>query len=67
MAIPGAIGQIILATLLGIGLCMLWGWNLGAGLVFGLSISVASTVVLLKALEERTWSIRRMAGWQSAG
>jgi predicted Kef-type K+ transport protein len=38
---------------LGIGLCTLWGWNLGAGLVFGLSISVASTVVLLKALEER--------------
>ena len=53
VAIPGAIGQIIVATLLGIGLCTLWGWNLGAGLVFGLSISVASTVVLLKALEER--------------
>lgn len=53
VAIPGAIGQIILATLLGIGLCTLWGWDLGAGLVFGLSISVASTVVLLKALEER--------------
>jgi len=53
VAIPGAIGQIILATLLGIGLCSLWGWSLGAGLVFGLSVSVASTVVLLKALEER--------------
>jgi len=53
IAIPGAIGQIILATLLGIGLCTLWGWSLGAGLVFGLSVSVASTVVLLKALEER--------------
>ncbi|CAN7442578.1 cation:proton antiporter [Rhizobium sp. LjRoot98] len=53
VAIPGAIGQIALATLLGIGLSTLWGWNLGAGLVFGLSISVASTVVLLKALEER--------------
>ena len=53
VAIPGAIGQIILATLLGIGLCTLWGWDLGAGLVFGLSVSVASTVVLLKALEER--------------
>ena len=50
IAIPGAIGQIILATLLGIGLCTLWGWSLGAGLVFGLSVSVASTVVLLKAL-----------------
>jgi CPA2 family monovalent cation:H+ antiporter-2 len=53
VAIPGAIGQIILATLLGMGLCTLWGWSLGAGLVFGLCVSVASTVVLLKALEER--------------
>ncbi|KQS83774.1 MULTISPECIES: cation:proton antiporter [unclassified Rhizobium] len=53
VAIPGAIGQIVLATLLGMGLTTLWGWSLGAGLVFGLSISVASTVVLLKALEER--------------
>ncbi|WP_026203776.1 cation:proton antiporter [Rhizobium giardinii] len=53
IAIPGAIGQIILATLLGMGLCTLWGWSLGAGLVFGLCVSVASTVVLLKALEER--------------
>ncbi|MCV9965963.1 cation:proton antiporter [Pararhizobium sp. BT-229] len=53
VAIPGAIGEIIVATLLGIGLCSLWGWNLGAGLVFGLCVSVASTVVLLKALEER--------------
>ncbi len=53
VAIPGAVGEIIVATLLGIGLCSLWGWNLGAGLVFGLCVSVASTVVLLKALEER--------------
>ncbi len=53
VAVPGAIGQIILATLLGIGLCSLWGWGIGAGVVFGLSLSVASTVVLLKALEER--------------
>ena len=53
VAIPGAIGQIAIATLLGIGLASLWGWGIGAGLVFGLSLSVASTVVLLKALEER--------------
>ncbi|NYZ15412.1 cyclic nucleotide-binding domain-containing protein [Azospirillum sp. RWY-5-1] len=53
VAIPGAVGQIVLATLLGVGLASLWGWGLGAGLVFGLSLSVASTVVLLKALEER--------------
>lgn len=53
IAIPGAIGQIVLATLLGMGMCWLWGWSLGTGLVIGLSLSVASTVVLLKALEER--------------
>jgi len=53
VAIPGAIGQILIATLLGIGLTSLWGWSIGAGVVFGLSLAVASTVVLLKALEER--------------
>jgi CPA2 family monovalent cation:H+ antiporter-2 len=53
VAIPGAILQIAVATLLGIGLTELWGWSIGAGLVFGLSLAVASTVVLLKALEER--------------
>jgi CPA2 family monovalent cation:H+ antiporter-2 len=53
IAIPGAIGQIVLATLFGMGMCWLWGWSLGTGLVVGLSLSVASTVVLLKALEER--------------
>ncbi|NLS00540.1 cyclic nucleotide-binding domain-containing protein [Rhizobium sp. P38BS-XIX] len=53
VAIPGAIGQIAIATLLGIGLTSLWGWGVGAGVVFGLSLAVASTVVLLKALEER--------------
>ncbi|ABC92528.1 probable cation transporter protein [Rhizobium etli CFN 42] len=67
IAVPGAIGRIILATLLGIGLCMLWGWSLGAGVVFGLSLSVASTVVLLKALEERNLvnapSGRVAVGW----
>jgi CPA2 family monovalent cation:H+ antiporter-2 len=52
VAVPGALGRILLATLLGIGLCSLWSWGLGAGIVFGLSLSVASTVVLLKALEE---------------
>ncbi|MFS8147024.1 cation:proton antiporter [Rhizobium sp. BR 249] len=67
IAVPGAIGRIILATLLGIGLCKLWGWSLGAGLVLGLSLSVASTVVLLKALEERNLvnapSGRVAVGW----
>ena len=53
IAIPGAIGQIVVATALATGLARLWGWSLGAGLVFGLALSVASTVVLLRALEER--------------
>ncbi|MBZ9654182.1 cation:proton antiporter domain-containing protein [Phyllobacterium lublinensis] len=53
IAVPGALGRILLATLLGMGLASWWGWSLGAGLVFGLSLSVASTVVLLKALEEQ--------------
>lgn len=53
IAIPGAILQIAVATLMGIGLSSLWGWSLGSGLVFGLCLSVASTVVLLRALESR--------------
>ena len=52
LALPGAIGQIVLATAMGAGVAHLWGWSLGAGLIFGLSLSVASTVVLLRALEE---------------
>ncbi len=51
VALPGAILQMALATALAIGVCKLWGWSFGAGLVFGLSLSVASTVVLLRALE----------------
>lgn len=53
LAIPGALAQIALATLLGLGLATLLGWGLGAGLLFGLALSVASTVVLLKALQDR--------------
>ena len=53
IAIPGAIVQIAVAALLGIAVTNLWGWNLAAGLVFGLALSVASTVVLLRALESR--------------
>lgn len=50
IAIPGALLQTFLATLAGIGLTRLWGWNLLASIVLGLSISVASTVVLLRGL-----------------
>ncbi|CAM3635500.1 YbaL family putative K(+) efflux transporter [Xenorhabdus thuongxuanensis] len=53
IAIPGAIAQIAVATLLGTGLSMLLGWGLLNGVVFGLCLSTASTVVLLRALEER--------------
>ena len=51
IALPGAIVQIVVATLMGIALATWWGWSFGAALVFGLTLSVASTVVLLRALE----------------
>ena len=51
VAVPGAIVQIAAATALGAGVALWWGWSAGAALVFGLSLSVASTVVLLRALE----------------
>jgi len=53
IALPGAVLQIAVATLLGIGVTMIWGWSFGSALVFGLSLSCASTVVLLKALGDR--------------
>jgi CPA2 family monovalent cation:H+ antiporter-2 len=53
IAIPGAVAQIAIATLLGMALAHALGWSLGAGIVFGLALSVASTVVLLRAMQER--------------
>jgi CPA2 family monovalent cation:H+ antiporter-2 len=53
IAVPGAIVQIIAATILGALVARLWGWSWPAGFVFGLSLSVASTVVLLRALDAR--------------
>ena len=53
IAVPGAIVQIVVATLMGLGFTTLMGWTVGAGLVFGLALSVASTVVLLRAIQER--------------
>ena len=53
IALPGAIVQMAIATLLGMVLANWWGWTLGEGLIFGLALSCASTVVLLKALESR--------------
>lgn len=53
IAIPGALAQIAVATAAGTATGLLMGWGLGAGLIFGLALSVASTVVLLRALQER--------------
>jgi CPA2 family monovalent cation:H+ antiporter-2 len=67
IALPGAVVQIVVATLLGMGAAALWGWSLTAGIVFGLALSVASTVVLLRALENRgvleTVNGRIAVGW----
>ena len=67
IAIPGAILQIAVATLMGMGVAHLWDWSLGAGIVFGLALSVASTVVLLRALEDRgvleSFNGRIAIGW----
>jgi len=53
LAIPGAVVQMAVATALGAGLATWWGWSPGGALIFGISLSVASTVVLLRALESR--------------
>ena len=53
IALPGAIVQIAVATLLGTAVALLWDWSLGGAIVFGLCLSVASTVVLLRALEAK--------------
>jgi CPA2 family monovalent cation:H+ antiporter-2 len=67
IALPGAVVQMSIATLLGMAMAWSWGWSVGAGLVFGLSLSCASTVVLLKALESRhlldTMNGRIAVGW----
>jgi CPA2 family monovalent cation:H+ antiporter-2 len=53
IAVPGAVVQIAVATLLGMAVSTMWGWDIGAAIVFGLCLSVASTVVLLRALEAK--------------
>ena len=67
LAVPGAMLQMGTAALLGIGLASWWGWSFGAALVFGLSLSCASTVVLLKSLEARnlldTMNGKIAVGW----
>jgi len=67
IALPGAVLQIAAATGMGMALAHWWGWSIGGGLVFGLALSVASTVVLLRALEERgildSFNGRIAVGW----
>src|ERR1043165_4122598 len=53
IAVPGALVQIAVATALGASLAWLHGWGVGAGIVFGVALSVASTVVVLRNLQER--------------
>ena len=67
IALPGAIVQIAGATLLGTAVAAMWGWSLAGSIVFGLGLSVASAVVLLRALENRgileTVNGRIAVGW----
>ena len=67
IALPGAVAQIGVATAIGAAVAVYWGWSLGAGLVFGLALSVASTVVLIRAIEDRdllrTVNGRIAVGW----
>ena len=67
IAVPGAVGQIAIATAIGAGVSLLWGWDWGGGIVLGLALSVASTVVLLRALDQRnlvaTGNGRIAIGW----
>ena len=67
IAVPGAVVQIMVATALGMAVAFGWGWSLGGALVFGISLSVASTVVLLRALETLgildTYTGRIAVGW----
>jgi CPA2 family monovalent cation:H+ antiporter-2 len=65
--VPGAVGQMIIATLVGAAVARFWGWSWSSGIVFGLSLSVASTAVVLKALESHgildTADGRLTIGW----
>jgi monovalent cation:H+ antiporter-2, CPA2 family len=67
IAIPGAIVQIVVSTGLGVALALFWGWSPGAAITFGLALSVASTVVVLRALQAgralNTINGRIAVGW----
>jgi CPA2 family monovalent cation:H+ antiporter-2 len=67
VAVPGAVVQMTATTVLGMSFAWWWGWSVGGGLIFGLSLACASTVVLLKSLEARdllnTMNGRIAVGW----
>jgi len=67
IAVPGALGRMVLTVLLGLGLSQLWGWSVPSGIVIGLAISIASTVVLLRGLTDNgllnTQSGQAAVGW----
>ncbi|MDR2874958.1 MAG: cation:proton antiporter [Methylobacillus sp.] len=67
IAVPGAFAQTATATVLSMSVALYWGWSVGAALIFGLSLSVASTVVLMRALDARglleTINGRIAVGW----
>ena len=71
IAVPGAVVQMMVATSLGMALALWWGWGMGGALVFGLALSVASTVVLLRALETLgildSYTGRIAVGWLGGG
>lgn len=66
IAVPGAIGQSLIATCLTVGVALAWGWSLGAGVVLGLAVSVASTVVLIRTLMDRQ-ALESVAGRAAVG
>jgi CPA2 family monovalent cation:H+ antiporter-2 len=67
IAVPGAVGQSLIAVILTTAIAATWGWSLRAGLVLGIAVSVASTVVLIRALSERnvlaSQAGRTAVGW----
>jgi CPA2 family monovalent cation:H+ antiporter-2 len=67
VAVPGALVQVVATVALSFGVTRLWGWSIGAGVVLGLALSVASTVVLLRGLETQgllnSLSGRISVGW----
>lgn len=65
IVIPGSLMRMVLIWAMGFDLARLWGWSIAAGLVLGLAISIASTVMLLRDLMDHGLLDSRKGGWQS--